>query len=271
MNVMGSHDGMARWRIIRAAFCILVAVFLLAPLVVVVIISFSSASFLQFPPPGLSLRWYTQLFSTPAWTNALLVSVQMMVPASILATLMGTAAAFALVRGRILGATFIMACLMLPLIVPGMITAAALFGVYRGLGLNGTLTGLIIGHTVLNLPYVVATVSSALRVQDARLEQAASTLGAPPWAAFRRITLPLILPAVLSSLLVAMILSFDELIVSLFVSSARVRPVAVQMWSNLMGDFDPTIAAIATVCFLFALLVLVADLALRAGRTLRLG
>ncbi len=265
-----SNDGMTSWRIVRGGLCLLVAVFLLAPLVVVVIISFSSAPFLQFPPPGLSLRWYTQLFSTPAWTNALVVSVEMLVPSSILATLMGTAAAHALVRGRVPGATFIMACLMLPIVVPGMITAAALFGVYRGLGLNGTLTGLVIGHTVLNLPYVVATVSSALRVQDARLEQAASTLGAPPWVTFRRITLPLILPAVLSSLLVAMILSFDELIVSLFVSSARVRPVAVQMWSNLMGDFDPTIAAIATVCFLFALLVLVADLALRGGRSRRL-
>jgi putative spermidine/putrescine transport system permease protein len=82
--------------------------------------------------------------------------------------------------------------------------------------------------------------------------------------------LPLIMPAVMSSLLISMILSFDELIVSLFVSSARVRPVAVQMWSNLLGDFDPTIAAIASVCFLFALLLMVADLALRAGRSLRL-
>ena len=163
-----------------------------------------------------------------------------------------------------------MACLMLPIVVPSMITAAALFGVYRGLGLNGTLTGLIIGHTVLCLPYVVATVTSALRVQDERLEDAAATLGAPPWATFRHVTLPLVLPAVLSSLLVAMILTFDELIVSLFVSSARVRPVAVQMWSNLLGDFDPTIAAIASVCFLLALLVLLADLALRAGKSSRI-
>lgn len=263
-------DGMRPWRLIRAVLCCIVAVWLLAPLVVVVVISFSSAPFLQFPPPGFSMRWYDQLFSTPAWTNSLLVSVEIMVPAAVLATVAGTAASYALVRGRLPGANLIMACLMLPLIVPGMITAAALFGVYRGLGLNGTLTGLIIGHTVLCLPYVVATVTSALRVQDERLEQAAATLGAPPWAAFRHVTLPLILPAVLSSLLVAMILTFDELIVSLFVSSARVRPVAVQMWSNLLGDFDPTISAIASVCFLLALLVLLADLALRAGRSSRI-
>jgi putative spermidine/putrescine transport system permease protein len=264
------RDGMRPWRILRAIVCCIVAVWLLAPLAVVVVISFSSAPFLQFPPPGFSLRWYDQLFSTPAWTNSLLVSVELMVPAALFATVLGTAASYALVRGRIPGARLVMACLMLPIVVPGMVTAAALFGVYRGLGLNGTLTGLIIGHTVLCLPYVVATVTSALRVQDARLEQAAATLGAPPWATFRHVTLPLILPAVLSSLLVAMILSFDELIVSLFVSSARVRPVAVQMWSNLLGDFDPTIAAIASVCFLLALLVLLADLGLRAGKSSRI-
>jgi putative spermidine/putrescine transport system permease protein len=266
-----SADGMTPWRLARGTLVITVAVFLLAPLAVVVIISFSSAPFLQFPPPGFSLRWYDQLFSTPAWTNALWVSVQLMVPSSLVATILGTAASYGLVRGRVPGATLIAACLMLPIIVPGMITAAALFGIYRGLGLNGTLTGLIIGHTVLLIPYVVATVSTALRVQDVQLEQAAATLGAPPWATFRHITLPLIMPAVMSSLLISMILSFDELIVSLFVSSARVRPVAVQMWSNLLGDFDPTIAAIASVCFLFALLVMVADLALRPGRSLRIG
>jgi putative spermidine/putrescine transport system permease protein len=266
-----SADGMTPWRLLRGTLVVMVAVFLLAPLAVVVIISFSSAPFLQFPPPGFSLRWYDVLFSTPAWTNALWVSVQLMVPSSIVATVLGTAASYGLVRGRVPGATLITACLMLPIIVPGMITAAALFGIYRGLGLNGTLTGLIIGHTVLLIPYVVATVSSALRVQDVQLEQAAATLGAPPWATFRHVTLPLIMPAVMSALLIAMILSFDELIVSLFVSSARVRPVAVQMWSNLLGDFDPTIAAIASVCFLFALLVMVADLALRPGRSLRIG
>ena len=188
-------DGMRVWRLLRAIMCCIVAVWLLAPLVVVVVISFSSAPFLQFPPPGFSLRWYAQLFSTPAWTNSLLISVEIMVPTAFFGTMLGTAAALCLVRGRVPGARLVMACLMLPIVVPGIIIAAAMFGVYRGLGLNGTLTGLIIGHTVLCLPYVVATVTSALRVQDARLEEAAATLGAPPWATFRHVTLPLMLPA----------------------------------------------------------------------------
>lgn len=120
-------DGMTPWRVLRGTLVVMVAVFLLAPLAVVVIISFSAAPFLQFPPPGFSLRWYGVLFSTPAWTNALWVSVQLMVPSAILATVLGTAASLGLVRGRVPGAAFITACLMLPIIVPGMITAAALF------------------------------------------------------------------------------------------------------------------------------------------------
>jgi len=218
---------------------------------------------LQFPPPGFSLRWYRNIIDDPAWTDSIWVSIQVLVPSAGLATLFGTAAAHALVRGRVPGGSFIGAALMLPIIVPGIITAAALFGVYRGLGLNGTLTGLIIGHIVITMPYVVATVSSALRTLDGRLEDAASTLGAGPWAAFRRITLPLLMPAILSGLLFAAVASFDELIVSLFVSSARVRPVAVQMWSNIRGDLDPTIAAIASLCFAFALLALTLDSILR--------
>ena len=256
-------DGLGGWRALRGTVCGLVTIYLLAPLIIVVIISFSAASFLQFPPPGLSLRWYTNLFNDPAWTDAIKVSIEILIPSAALATVLGTAAAHALVRGRIPGTSIIGAALMLPIVVPAIITAAALFGIYRGLGLNGTLTGLIIGHVVLTTPYVVATASSALRTLDPRLEAAAAILGAPPLTAFRRITAPLLMPAILSGLLFAAVASFDELIVSLFVSSARVRPVAVQMWSNVRGDVDPTIAAIASLCFAFALAALVLESLLR--------
>jgi putative spermidine/putrescine transport system permease protein len=256
-------DGLDRWRIFRGMVCVLATLYLIAPLVIVVIISFSAASFLQFPPPGLSLRWYDNLFNDPAWTDALTVSIKILVPSAGIATVLGTAAAYALVRGRVPGAALIEAALMLPIVVPSIITAAALFGVYRGLGLNGTLTGLIIGHVVITVPFVVATVASALKSMDPRLEDAASTLGAPPLAAFRRVTLPLLAPAILSGMLFSAVASFDELMVSLFVSTARVRPVAVQMWSNIRGDMDPTIAAIASLCFAFALIALIAEMILR--------
>ena len=250
---------MGRWRALRAAVCAMVAIYLIAPLVIVLIISFSSASFLRFPPPGLSLRWYRNLVHDPAWLDAIGVSVQVMIPAALLATAMGTAAAYALIRGNVPGAGVIGACLMAPIVVPGVISAAGLYIVYRGIGLNGTLPGVVIGHTILTLPFVVATVGSALRSLDPRLEAAASVAGAPPLTAFRRITLPLLAPAVLSSLLFAMVLSFDELIVTLFVGSARLRTVPVQMWSNVRGDFDPTVAAVASLCFLVALAALAVE------------
>jgi len=257
---------MRGWRTLRNAICAMVGLYLIAPLVIVIIISFSAGEFLQFPPPGLSLRWYDNLFDDPSWTDSLLVSFEILVPTSLMATVLGTAASYGLVRGKLPGATLIAGLLMTPIVVPGIITAAALFGVYRGLGLNGTLTGLIIGHTVITVPYVVATVSSALRSMDPRLEAAAATMGARPLLAFRRITLPLLAPAVFSGMLFAMVISFDELIISLFVSTARLRPVAVQMWSNVRGDFDPTVAAIATLCFVFACIALGAE-ALLSRRT----
>jgi putative spermidine/putrescine transport system permease protein len=260
-------DGMGLWRTLRGGACVLIALYLLAPLVIVVIISFSSAPFLRFPPPGLSLRWYHRLLSDPSWLDAIGNSITVLIPASILATLLGTSAAYGLVRGRIPGASIVFACLMLPIVVPAIITAAALYGVYARVGLNGTITGLVIGHTILITPYVVATVGAALRTLDPTLENAAATLGAPPWAGFRRVTLPLILPSILSGLLFAMVVSFDELLVSLFVSTARTRTVPVLMWSNVRGDFDPTIAAIATLSFGLAVLALLLELALRPAAT----
>jgi len=254
---------MGGWRALRSAVCVMVALYLLAPLVIVVIVSFSAASFLRFPPPALSFRWYDNLFGDPGWMRSIAISIEVLIPASLSATVLGTAAAYALIRGRVPGASLILGCLMLPIVVPAIITGAGLYGVYRGLGLNGTRTGLIIGHTVLIMPYVVATVSASLRMMDARLEDAAATLGASPWAGFRRVTLPLLMPSVLSGLLFAMVVSFDELIVSLFISTARVRPVTVLMWSNVRGDFDPTIAAIATLCFVFAFFALLLEMIVR--------
>lgn len=254
---------MGIWRALRALVCVLVAIYLLAPLVVVLVISFSSASFLRFPPPGYSWRWYANLLNDPAWMDAVGVSLRVLAPAAFTSTVLGTAAAMALVRGRIPGAGLMGAFLMVPMVVPGIITAAGLYIIYRGLGLNGTLPGMVIGHVIVTLPYVFATVASALRSMDPRLEAAAATLGANPARAFHRVTLPLLAPAVMSALLFAMVLSFDELIISLFVGSARLRTVPVQMWSNIRGDFDPTVAAIASLCFLVALIALGLEALLR--------
>ena len=213
-------------------------------MVIVIIVSFSSAQFLTFPPPGFSLQWYRKLFSLPVWVDALSTSLMVMVPSALAATAVGTAAAVGMARGRLPSAGLIAALVMAPMVVPVIITAAAMFAVFRQWGLQGTIVGLIFAHAMLTIPYVVFTVLAALRIVDDQLENAAMTLGATRWRAFWRVTFPLILPAVLSGLLFAMVVSFDELVVSIFLSSPTVRPVTVQMWSDVRGDVDPTIAAI---------------------------
>jgi putative spermidine/putrescine transport system permease protein len=251
---------------VRALICALLVVYMLAPMVVVVVISFSSAAFLQFPPPGASLQWYRRLFETEDWKSSLITSVEIALPTGLLATALGTAAAVGLARTRFPGAAMLGAILMAPLVVPVIIVAAAMFSLLQAWDLNGTLQGLIVAHTMLTTPYVLATVRSAMETVDRHLEQAALTLGAGPWRSFRHVTFPLILPGVLSGLLFAMVVSFDDLIVSLFISTPEVRPVTVQMWSDVRGAVDPTISAIATLLFAVSFLTLLAEAALRNRR-----
>lgn len=247
------------WNGLRIAICALLLIFLVAPMLIVIIISFSSAPFLTFPPPGYSLQWYRKLFGDPAWFDSLVVSIEIIVPTGLLAMTLGTAAALGLSRGEFPGKRVVTGFLMAPIVVPVIIIAAATYGSFRIWDLNGTLLGFVLAHTVLTVPYVTSTVLASLEMVDERYEKAALTLGAPPWTVFRRIVFPLILPGVMSGLLFAMVISFDELIVSLFIGSPTFRPVTVQMWADVTGDVDPTIAAIGTLLFLFSLVVLLLE------------
>lgn len=244
------------WTAAQYVICAFVVIYMIVPMLIVIPLSFSSAQFLQFPPPGWSLQWYESFFQSERWLDALATSVKVTIPATIFATILGTIAALGLSRARLPGLGFLYAVVLAPMIIPVIITAAGVFGAFQMWGLTGTIRGLILAHTALALPFVVVTVSASLRTVDRRLEDAAISLGANPWVAFRRVTLPLILPGVLSGALFALITSFDELVLSLFISTAAVRPVAVQMWSDVRGDVDPTIAAVSSLLFVFALAVL---------------
>ena len=254
------------WRLLCSALCLGIIVFLISPMVIVVIVSFSSAPFLTFPPPGLSLQWYRKLFGASVWLDAIATSAMIMLPSALIATTAGTAAAVGLARGRIPGAGLIASLIMAPMVVPVIITAAAMLGVFRVWRLQGTLLGLVLAHATLAIPYVVFTVLAAMRLVDDHLESAALTLGATRWRAFWRVTFPLILPAVLSGMLLAMVISFDELVVSIFLSSPAVRPVTVQMWSDVRGDVDPTIAAIGALLLAFSVSALLLETVLNRQR-----
>jgi putative spermidine/putrescine transport system permease protein len=245
----------------------MIVIYLVAPMIIVAIVSFSSAQYLTFPPPGFSFQLYQKLANNPAWGRSFMTSVEFVVPTALLATALGTAAAIGIARGEFVSKSWLAALLMSPLVVPVVITGAAMYGVFDQWGLVGSIPGFVLAHTVLTVPYVISTVLASLKMLDPRLEQAAMTLGATRWVAFRRIMLPLILPGVLSGLLFAAVMSFDELIVSLFLSIPQVRPLTVQMFSDLLGDVDPVISAIGTLLFLFSLVVLLFDWVMQAGRS----
>lgn len=254
------------WRWGAYGLVALVSVYLVAPMAIIVIISFSDSALLTFPPPGLSLRWYRSLVDTPAWQDAIWVSLQVMVLTAVAATVLGTAAALGLASQRGPLATTIRSLLMAPLVVPHIISGAAIFLLFDAWGWVGSMPALVLGHIALAVPYVVATVGSALETVDHRLAQAALTLGASPRVAFMRITLPLIRPGILAGLLFAAMLSFDELIVSLFLSTPQLRTVTVLMWSNVFGDIDPEIGAVATVILLVSMSLLALQWALSRQR-----
>lgn len=247
------------WSLLHTAIVGLTIIYLLAPIVIVVMLSFSSAQFLTFPPPGYSLQWYQRIVEDPRWVSSLTTSLLITAPASLLATAVGTAAAVAVERGRVRFAGVISGVMMAPLVVPYIITAAGIYGAFRAWGLSGTYQGLLLAHVLLTIPYVFTVTLAALKSVDGSVENAALTLGASPARVLFTVTLPMIAPAIFSGLLFAAVTSFDELVVSMFISSPTLKPVTVQMWSNVQSDTDPTISAIASAMFFITLLLLLID------------
>lgn len=226
---------------------LVVAIWLVAPVLIVIPISFTGRDSFQFPPSSWSLKYYENFFTDPTWRNALVMSLILAIVVALLATILGTMAAFGLVRGGFRGKGFINGLVMAPMILPGIVVAVAVFGVFLSWRLTGSFTGFLLAHTMIAVPFVVVTVSTALAGFDRNLERAAATLGAGWWTRVRRIVLPLILPGVLSGALFAFVTSFDEVVISLYLQSPTLRTLPVKMYSSVSGETDPTIAAASTV------------------------
>ena len=234
-------------------FCILV--FLCLPVLIVVPMSFSSAQSLEFPPPGLSLRWYGALFSNPVWIEAGRNSLFIASISSTVALILGTMAAYVLVRSSFRGRGALEANIMAPMIVPPIITAVALYIFFARAGVLGSFGGLILGHTLIIIPYVVLVMQSAIRSFDQRIELVAATLGASQWQVLTRITLPNILPSAAAAWIFAFVLSFDEVVITIFISGSHLT-IPKRMFAELSLQVNPTITAVATLlvaCNLLAL------------------
>ena len=201
-----------------------VLLFLIAPILAIMPLSFNSETFFSYPMPGFSTKWYVGeagFFTNPRWTDALKLSVIVAVATTVLATFLGTFAALGLSRSRIPGRAAIMAVLISPMIVPVIISAIGLFFFYAYVGLNGTLIGIILAHTALATPFVVITVTATLMSFDRTLMRAGASCGARPHTVFFKVVMPLILPGVISGALFAFVTSFDEVIVTTFTAGQQ--------------------------------------------------
>jgi putative spermidine/putrescine transport system permease protein len=229
-----------------AALGALTVFYLLAPTLVIIPMSFTEASILSFPPDGFSLRWYDQMLTRSEWSTGLRNSAVVAVLTAIVATLLGTLAALGITRGRFPGRTLLNALALSPLIVPVVIIAIGMFSLFVQWRISGSIVGLVAAHTALALPFVIVNVATSLRTMDRNLELAAANLGATPARSFLRITLPIIFPGVLAGAIFAFITSWDEVVVAIFLTSARFRTLPVEMWEQVRQVVDPTVAAVST-------------------------
>lgn len=244
------------WYCLHRVLCVAVLIFLVAPTLVIVPLSFNSEPFFTFPMPGLSLRWYEQLFLTDRWMGSLYNSIFVAALVTLLSSVLGTFAALGLSRPNFPWRTAVMSLLISPMVVPVVITAVGLYFFYADTRLLNTFAGLVLAHTTLATPFVVITVTATLVGFDHSLTRAAASLGGPPVTSFFKITLPLVLPGVISGALFAFITSFDEVVVALFITSANERTLPKVMFSGVNQEINPAIAAAATVLTLFAIVML---------------
>ena len=244
----------------------LVMLFLIAPSVIIVIMSFSGSTLLEFPPQQWSLRWYQSYFGSVEWRDATIVSVKVAIMTAIVATPLGTAAAYAVNAGTLRLTGTINAVLTASLIIPVILIGIGTFFLYARIGLNNTLTGLVIAHTVQALPLVVLTVLSGLRSYDMNQEMVARSLGAGRFAAFFQVTMPQLRFSIVSGALFASITSFDEVVVSLFISGGETTTLTRRMFNALRDQIDPTIAAISTCLIVLSIILLSAAQLLGRGR-----
>jgi putative spermidine/putrescine transport system permease protein len=257
------------WHWIFLALCILIFFFLIAPILVIMPLSFSSEPWFTYPLPGLSTRWYDDFFSSQRWQSALYNSIFIALAATALATTLGTIAALGLSRPEFPFRPLIMGLIISPMVVPIVITAVGMYFFFAGVGLSGTYLGLILAHTALGVPFVVITVLASLEGFDNNLTKAAATLGASPLTAFRRVTLPIIFPGIASGGLFAFVTSFDEIVVTLFLAAPTQRTLPRQIFSGVREYVSPGIAAVATLLVLFsAALLFTVVLLERRGRAM---
>ena len=240
-------------------FSFVFAVFMLAPLVVVMGVAFTPEGFLEFPPSGISLRWFRAILDNPDFIQAAIISLQLGVASASIATIVCVPAALAIGGGKFRGRDALQALFLSPLTVPTVVLGIAFLRFLSMAGLNGTFWGLVLCHVVIIVPFVLRLVLASVTGLDPSIARAATSLGAGGWTVFRRITLPAIIPGIVGGWVLAFITSFDELTVTVFIANPATTTLPVKLFSHITQTTDPLVASVSTVAILFtvALMLLV--------------
>lgn len=240
------------WYFALRGLAVLTLLYLILPVLAIVPLSFSSSTFLVYPIPGWSLRWYENLIGSTEWRMAAKNSFIVAPSATVVATVLGTLAAIGLTKANFRGKALLMAILISPMIVPVVVVGVGMYLFFAPLGLANTYIGLILAHASLGVPFVVTTVAATLQGFNYNLVRASLSLGANPVTTFFRITLPVIAPGVISGALFAFATSFDEVVVTLFLAGANQTTLPRQMFTGIRENISPTIAALATILIVFS-------------------
>lgn len=246
------------WFFVLRGFNALVLLFLMLPILVIIPLSFSDSSFLSYPMPGLSLRWYENLLHSEEWMRAARNSFIIAPAATLVATVLGTLAAVGLNKADFRGKGLLMAVLISPMVVPVVVVGVGVYLLFAKIGLSDSYLGLILAHAALGAPFVVTTVSATLQGFNHNLVRASLSMGATPLMTFFRITLPVIAPGLISGALFAFATSFDEVVVTLFLAGPGQSTLPRQMFTGIRENISPTIAALATILILFSTCLLLA-------------
>lgn len=241
-------------------FSALFAVFMVAPLVVVVGVSFTPKGFLEFPPSGFSLRWFKAILDNPEFIASAWISLKLGVASASVATVLAVPAALAIGRGRFAGREALQALFLSPLTVPTVVLGIAFLRLLSLLDMNGTFVGLMLCHVIVIMPFVLRLVLASVVGLDRSVERAAVSLGASSWVAFRRVTLPAIVPGVIGGWVLAFITSFDELTVTIFIVNPTTTTLPVRLFNHITQTTDPLVASVSTVAIVFTVaLMLIVD------------
>lgn len=240
--------------------------FLLLPSLIIIPVSFGNRDKIEFPPTVFQLDLYRTFFTSSNWVATAVQSTTIGLVSTLLALVLGTLAAYAIERSRMRGKQLLLIVLLSPLLVPGVVTALGLYSYLAAIGLAGTTIGLIIGHSVYLCPFVIVTVSSGVRELDGNIEIAAEVMGASRSRIFTDVVLPQLRPSLMSAGLFAFLMSFDELIISWFISSPSTMTLPVKMYSSVQTETSPILAAVSTMLTVLSVAICLGAEAIRKAR-----